>query len=138
MTAQFKILIALSCLVLLSTASCKKRLIDKRNKYIGEWQMREISDKWSLGRTPMHIYDTIDYVATVYYKVGLGAKGTLEITNSSGDNMHFLVKENGELEQCSSAGTISENNLLIVLNRVNTCSTGMGSGANYTYEGTHK
>lgn len=137
MSLQIKIIVVVAVLIFLTRSSCKKRWFDNRNKYIGEWQMRMTSDDWVLGRTPMPIFDTVDYVAKVYYNVRPGANGTLDIRKTDGNNMHVRLTDTGKIEACKLAVTVSESTVNIVLDNSNTCTFGMGSGANYTYTGTH-
>lgn len=134
-TYKPRLLILLPVLVFLISA-CKKRWFDERNKYIGKWNMQVITDDWSLGRNPMHIIDTANFVGLINYSTRHANKGTLQIEFIKGEARQFTVSEDGTLSVCGKVGSISTTQLSIQLNSINSCSFGRGSGTDYKVTAT--
>lgn len=120
--------------VCIPSGSCKKKFLDYRNKYLGDYRFEYHYTYWEMGGSTKDT--TIHYDGEITY----GAKGNLRVDWEDGSTREFSVsKKDGRISACNKIiGTASKTQIQLSFDD-NLCGTGpLGSNYTVTLNGTKK
>ena len=121
-------------MILLFSTECKKKVIDRRNNYTGNWQFHYIVRSTSLGNP--ELITTGDYTGKISYDGRKDKKHIMHLELSKDWEEEFELDKNDELIQCEKRGRFDSEKSLTIVSTSAGCKTRIGGEISYTIEGS--
>ncbi len=123
-------------ILIITISSCKKNLIDFRNKYTGDFDFTYSYSSWNIN-VGVFAADTLYYAGKVYFE----NDGKIIINYYSGNELELGIDKDGNLSlSCgASAGKFDNSGSVSIDYSTGSCpGGGLGGGTNYKIRGTKK
>lgn len=113
---------------------CRKKAVDRRNKYTGDWQFHYTVSSISTGNEEVVV--TGHYKGKIFYDGRKDKKHMVHLQLSESWEEEFELAKNDELIQCEKRGRFNSENLLEISGSSAGCRTRLGGEISYTITGS--
>ena len=121
-------------MILLFSGACEKKIVDRRNKYAGDWQFHYTVRSTSLGNA--ELITSGEYTGRIFYDGKKDKKHILHLEFSKDWDEEFEIDKNGALIQCEKRGEFESEKSLNIIGTSAGCHTRLGGEISYTISGS--